>query len=67
MLAEFLCILIKPEQNNSIRKQIQHSFNDFRNADTVGYHNILKQRVWYPMLKDRDDYYSGLLIDYRHF
>lgn len=57
----------QPEQISAFKAKYHVSFNEFRKADTVGYHNILRQRVWYPLLKDRDDYYSGLLIDYRLF
>lgn len=67
LLADISLYIDKPEQITAFESKYSIPFNDFRSADTVGYHNILKQRVWYPMLKDRDDYYSGLLIDYRLF
>lgn len=67
LFADISLYIDNPEQITAFESKYSIPFNDFRSADTVGYHNILKQRVWYPMLKDRDDYYSGLLIDYRLF
>lgn len=46
-------------------KKYYVSINEFRKTEPVGYHNLLRKRALYPLLSDRDSYYSGLLNSYR--
>lgn len=46
-------------------KKYYVSVNEFRKAERVGYHNLLRKRALSPLLSDRDDYYAGLLNSYR--
>ena len=63
--ADIVLYVDKQEQVDAFEKKYSLPFNEFRKADTVGYHNILKQHVWYPLLNEREDYYTTLLCDFK--
>lgn len=65
--ADITLFIDKSGQISAFEEKYGVSFNEFRKTNAVGYHNILKRRVWYPLLNERDDYYTGLLTDYRLF
>ncbi len=63
--ADITLFIDQPEQISAFEEKYGVPFNEFRKTDTIGYHNILKQRVWFPLLNEREDYYTGLLTSYR--
>ncbi len=56
---------VNTEQIEMFKQRYHISVNEFRKKDPTAYHNFLRTKVYYPLLNEKDDYFSYLNSCYR--
>ncbi len=55
------------EQMEMFIQRYHISVSEFRKKDPVAYHNLLRNKAYYPLLNEKDDYFAFLNSQYRFY
>lgn len=61
-------INLNPENTEQIKlfqSKYQVPVSEFRKADSAGYHNFLREKIYFPLIDEKDQYLSQLYNQYR--